>query len=97
MNDKDTITVGKYLISPLIRMLENGWYACSVSIRSGSGSGTHDRVLRLTRLFQDQLAAVRYATAEGLQWIGHRNPAPRARPWPPFNRSTGGTPWPRKN
>ena len=34
---------------------------------------THDRVLRLTRLFQSQVAAVRYATAEGLQWIGHRN------------------------
>lgn len=75
MNEKDTITVGKYRISPLIQMLENGWYASSVSIRSGSGSGTHDRVLRLTRLFRDQLAAVRYATAEGLQWIGHRNPA----------------------
>lgn len=71
MNPKDNITVGKYLISPLTKLLENGWYACSVSIRSGSGSGTHDRVLRLTRLFQTKLAAVRYATAEGLQWIGH--------------------------
>ena len=70
MNSKDNITVGKYLISPLTKMLENGWYACSVSIRSGSGSGTHDRVLRLTRLFQTKLAAVRYATAEGLKWIG---------------------------
>lgn len=74
LNEKHNITVGKYLISPLTRMLENGWYACSVSIRSGSGSGTHDRVLRLTRLFQDHLAAVRYATGEGLQWIGHRHP-----------------------
>ncbi len=71
MNPQDNITVGKYLISPLTKVLENGWYACSVSIRSGSGSGTHDRVLRLTRLFQTQLAAIRYATAEGLQWIGH--------------------------
>jgi len=71
MTSKHSITVGKYLISPLTKLLENGWYACSVSIRSGSGSGTHDRVLRLTRLFQTQLAAVRYATAEGLQWIGH--------------------------
>lgn len=71
MNPKDNIIVGKYLITPLTRLLENGWYACSVSIRSGSGSGTHDRVLRLTRLFRDQIAAVRYALAEGLQWIGH--------------------------
>jgi hypothetical protein len=75
MNPQDNITVGKYLISPLTRLLANGWYACSVSIRSGSGSGTHDRVLRLTRLFRSHLAAVRYATAEGLQWIGQRHPA----------------------
>jgi hypothetical protein len=75
MNPKDNITVGKYLISPLTKHLANGWYACSVSIRSGSGSGTHDRVLRLTRLFQSHVAAVRYATAEGLKWIGHRNPS----------------------
>ena len=75
MNHEDNITVGKYLISPLTKHLANGWYACSVSIRSGSGSATHDRVLRLTRLFQCRVAAVRYATAEGLQWIGHRNPS----------------------
>ena len=73
LNSEDNITVGKYLISPLTRLLANGWYACSVSIRSGSGSGTHDRVLRLTRLFRSHVAAVGYATAEGLQWIGHRN------------------------
>jgi hypothetical protein len=73
MNHKDTITVGRYLISPLTKLLENGWYASSVSIRSGSGRGAHDRVLRLTRLCQTKLAAVRYATAEGLKWIGHRN------------------------
>jgi hypothetical protein len=71
MRQKDNITVGRFLISPLTKLLENGWYASSVSIRSGSGSATHDRVLRLTRLFRTKLAAVRYATAEGLQWIGH--------------------------
>ena len=73
MNESShNVTAGKYLISPLVKHLENGWYAASVSIRSGSGSGTHDRVLRLTRLFRNKLAAVQYATAEGLQWIGHR-------------------------
>ena len=71
MDSQENITVGKYLISPLTQVLANGWYACSVSIRSGSGSGTHDRVLRLTRLFRSKVAAVAYATAEGLQWIGH--------------------------
>jgi len=78
MDSQHNITVGKYLISPLTKLLENGWYACSVSIRTGTGSATHDRVLRLTRLFRTQLAAVRYATAEGLQWIGHHNPIAHA-------------------
>lgn len=64
------ITVGKYLISPLTRPLDNGWHACSVSIRSGSGSATTDRVVRLTRLFRDAVAAAEYAMAEGLRWIG---------------------------
>ena len=75
--NNDDIKVGKYLISPLTKALENGWYACSVSIRSGadSGSARHDRVLRLTRLFRCRIAATRHATAEGLQWIGHRHPA----------------------
>ena len=65
------VTSGKYLISPLVKPLENGWYAASVSIRSGSGTGTHDRVLRLTRLFKSKLAAVQYAIGEGLQWVAH--------------------------
>lgn len=69
--------MGKYLISPLTKALENGWYGCSVSIRSGSGRGTTDRVVRLTRLFRDRVAAAEYALAEGLRWIAG---APAARP-----------------
>lgn len=64
------LTVGKYLISPLTKALDNGWFACSVSIRSGSGSATTDRVVRLTKLFRDRLMAADYARSEGLQWIG---------------------------
>lgn len=69
-NNAQPVTVGKYLVSPIVRMLDNGWYACSVSIRSGRGEQSTDRVLRLTRLFRDALAAAEYAVAEGLQWIG---------------------------
>ena len=61
--------MGKYLISPLVKGMDNGWYASSVSIRSGSGSGTSDRVLRLTRMFLSVPEAVAYARAEGLRWI----------------------------
>lgn len=71
-----TRTVGKYLISPLTKLLEDGWFACSVSIRAGSGRGTTDRVVRLTRLFRDRVAAAEYAMQEGLQWIGVSSHAP---------------------
>lgn len=69
------VVAGKYLISPLTRVLENGWFACSVSIRSGSGQGTTDRVVSLTRLFRDRFAAAAYARAEGMRWIdsSHRS------------------------
>lgn len=62
-------TIGKYLVSPLIKVLDNGWFAGSVSIRSGSGSTTSDRILRLTRLFRSLTEAASFAHAEGLQWI----------------------------
>ena len=71
------ITVGKYLVSPLTRQLDDGRFAASVSIRSGAGSHTHDRVLRLAPVFADHSAAAHYATSEGLQWIRHRH-APSA-------------------
>lgn len=61
--------VGKYLVSPLIKPLANGWFASSVSIRSGFGRATSDRVLRLTRMFLSVPEAAAYAEAEGLRWI----------------------------
>ena len=66
---------GKYLVSPLIKAMGNGWFATSVSIRSGSGSGTTDRVLRLTRLFRCATEAAAFAHAEALQWIHASRPA----------------------
>ena len=62
-------SVGKYLVSPLIKTMDNGWFASSVSIRSGSGRATTDRVLRLTRLFRCTTEAALYAHSEALQWI----------------------------
>lgn len=78
MNDDKhpPLATGRYLISPLTKALENGWFACSVAIRSGSGGGTTSRVVRLTRLFRDRCAAAEYALDEGLRWIG----APRGVP-----------------
>jgi hypothetical protein len=65
-----SIRVGKYLVSPLTRHLGPGRYAASVSIRSGRGSATHDRVMRFIPEFDSGEAALHYATAQGLDWIG---------------------------
>jgi hypothetical protein len=67
-----TVAVGKYLISPLIRHTDNGDFAASVSIRSGRGSGTHDRVMRFTPRFASHAQAQHYATEQGLGWVRER-------------------------
>jgi len=61
-----TLSVGKYLVSPLTRLTDGGDYAASVSIRSG----THDRVFRFVRRFATRDAAQRYAIEQGMGWLG---------------------------
>ncbi len=47
----------------------------AVSIRSGSGSMTHDRVTRFAPVFDTHDQATRYATDQALAWIGAPLPA----------------------
>lgn len=72
------IEVGKYRVSPLATQLDDGGFAASVSIRSGKGSATHDRVSRFSTLFDNAPAALHYATEHALAWIGERNTAAHA-------------------
>lgn len=75
MTNNDKLAVGKYLVSPLAKLQGEGRYAASVSIRSGRGSGTHDRILRFEDLFDSAAAAVHYATEHALGWIQDRHTA----------------------
>lgn len=63
------ITVGKYLISPLARALQGGGFGASVSIRSGRGSASTDRVMRFTGSFDSESAALRHGREQGLAWV----------------------------
>ena len=63
------ISIGKYLVSPLSRPLDDGGYRASVSIRSGQGSASTDRVMRFVGRFDSARAAQRYARAQGLIWV----------------------------
>jgi hypothetical protein len=62
----------------LTRPSTGGLHAASVSIRSGRGSATHDRVLRLLPVFATSAEASRYAAAEGLAWLDQNMPCARA-------------------
>jgi hypothetical protein len=72
-NSPPQMAVGKYLVSPLAKPHGEGRYVASVSIRSGKGSATHDRVMRFSGLFDSAASAVQYATDHALGWIKERS------------------------
>lgn len=63
--------VGKYLVCATTRSDDRGRHSASVSIRSGRGSTTHDRVVRFVPLFDSPERAARYALAQARAWIRH--------------------------
>ena len=63
------ITMGKYRIAACLRPLDCGRFAAQVSIASGSGRGTTDRVMRFHDLFLTHEAAAHYALAQGIVWV----------------------------
>jgi hypothetical protein len=65
-HQESAFSLGKYLISPLTKLTDAGDYAPSVSIRSGGGRATHDRIYRFVARFDTREAACRYACEQGL-------------------------------
>lgn len=59
----------------MTRRTVGGAFTASVSIRSGRGSMTHDRVMRFVPVFDSADQAARFATAQALAWIGERRTA----------------------
>ncbi|MFA9441548.1 hypothetical protein ACDA63_18110 [Uliginosibacterium sp. sgz301328] len=64
----ETIEIGRFLISPMTRPGTDGRYIASVSIRSGQGMASIDRIMRFTPSFASPNAALRYAANEGKAW-----------------------------
>jgi len=62
--------IGKALVSPFTRLLAPGRYTSAVSIRTGRGRATHDRVLRFVPEFDSPDAALRYAAHQARAWLG---------------------------
>lgn len=53
------------MLSPITRQTDSGQYCASLSIRSGHGCASHDRVFRFTPLFANAQAAALYALEQG--------------------------------
>jgi len=53
----------------LTRPIDSGRFAAVVSIRCGTGSMTHDRVMRFVPVFDTHEQATRFATEQALAWI----------------------------
>ena len=64
----NNIEVGRYLVSPMSQAREGGGFDALVSIRSGRGMASLDRVMRFTPQFISPQAAMCYARTEGLAW-----------------------------
>jgi len=66
---KNSIEVGRFLVSPFIKTSDDGGFYASVSISSGQGSANHDRVMRFTPRFTGRHQALSYARAQGQAWV----------------------------
>ncbi len=60
---------GRYSVSPLARALECGGFAASVSIRSGKGQGTSDRIVRFLPRFPTAEHALHYALTQARRML----------------------------
>jgi len=64
-----SFSVDKFCLSPFAKLNESGQYAASISIRSGRGRGTLDRVFRLIPCFPTHEEAIRYAADQGRRFV----------------------------
>ena len=68
MNNNKNIEIGRYVVSPMTQARDGGGFTASVSIRSGRGMASVDRVMWFKPQFRSPQAAWHYAKAEGLAW-----------------------------
>jgi hypothetical protein len=76
----------------MVRRHTGGLYAASVSIRSGRGSMTHDRVMRFVPLFISREQASRFALDQAKAWLAETVPS-----LAPLTHPQESIAWPRKN
>jgi hypothetical protein len=66
IQQESTISVGRFVVSPLVTATESGRFAASAVIYSGRGRSSHHRVLRFVPRFESRESARRYAVEHGI-------------------------------
>ncbi len=61
--------MGKYRIAACPEQLPCGHYAAQVSIASGRGSASTDRVMRFHDEFASHHDAAQFSIAQGINWV----------------------------
>ncbi|MBQ0130784.1 MAG: hypothetical protein KBT18_01025 [Comamonas sp.] len=61
--------IGKYALTPAAELTASGSYTASLSIRSGQGACSHDRVFRFIPRFRTPAAATSYAIEQGKSYL----------------------------
>ncbi|PUA98364.1 hypothetical protein C8C99_3234 [Acidovorax sp. 107] len=64
-----SFAVGKFRITPLSRAHGGDQHTALLSIKSGRGSQTHDRVYTFKPEFKTQDSALMYAATQGRNWL----------------------------
>jgi hypothetical protein len=70
------IPMGKFRIQPCSRALPNGAFGAQVSVASGRGSASTDRVMRFVPEFATPAAASQYALDDGMLWVERQTTKP---------------------
>ncbi|OIQ78374.1 hypothetical protein GALL_399210 [mine drainage metagenome] len=74
-NSHPTRSIGRYTLTPLTHKTDCGRFQAALSIRSGRGTTTHDRVYRFIPLFATSRDAARYGLEQGLEYAQRQQPA----------------------
>lgn len=70
-----TFCIDGFAITPSSRATDSGHFTSSVSIRSGQGQSSHDRIYRFSALFTHEEAAIGHALEQARQWLRDGRPA----------------------
>ncbi|RMX04195.1 hypothetical protein D8I35_15445 [Corticibacter populi] len=65
-------TSGRYSFTPFVNTHPQAGFIARLSIRSGQGVSSHDRVLTFSPHFGTEASALRYAFEQARLWLGAR-------------------------